>query len=648
VNLAILSASEASCCRSGDVLVILTARANGSAGRSFQAVPRAGLYRRVNNVAGNPQLGRTRRRAIAVSALLAALASGYVVLATPTSPGAEVEIDSARRQDPKIEIPSPNVAFSPTLKPLWLEALARPEADLKRQAAQTIAMAHRRGMSDLGDTAPALVEAMDAPDQAPVVVLAAAEALVTLDARQTAPVLLKHAVRDGLDVAQIVEPALARWDYEPARKLWLDRLSEPRPPRRLLVLAIRGVAVVGEERAEPRLREMAMASDVAPDLRLEAARALGKLRTEGLEEDARKLAADRSAERIVDRLVAASLLGGHRGKAAEALLSELALDPEPSVAAIALERLLEIDPMLVVPIAEPTIANDDANVRRLGARALVAWHTPEAIGLLGPMLDDPHPKVRSYVRRSLVKLASEAKLAQPVIEAGVEMLAGERWRGLEQATILLVALDHKPATGRLVELLEFERPEVFVAAAWGLRRLAVPATLEAMFDKARRETEKIEAAGSLDSGRSDQLCQLIEAFGQMKYAPSDPLLRRYIPKRSPFGEPARAAAIWTLGHLHAGQPEPELVKLFAGRLSDLDPMFPEVFEVRLMSAVSLGRMRAEAALPTLRQFLEQESPETPIGYACGWAIHQITGEPIPKPVIPDAYRMGWFLEPVGE
>ena len=43
--------------------------------------------------------------------------------------------------------------------------------------------------------------------------------------------------------------------------------------------------------------------------------------------------------------------------------------------------------------------------------------------------------------------------------------------------ILLAQLDHKPAAARFVELLQFDRPEVFVAAAWGLRKLDVPETL---------------------------------------------------------------------------------------------------------------------------------------------------------------------------
>ena len=65
-----------------------------------------------------------------------------------------------------------------------------------------------------------------------------------------------------------------------------------------------------------------------------------------------------------------------------------------------------------------------------------------------------------------------------------------------------------------------------------------------------------------------------------------------------------------------------------------------------MSAVTLGRMKAEAALPALRRFLKEESPNGPVGYSCGWAIHQITGEPIPQPDTHVRSRLGWFLEPI--
>jgi len=450
-------------------------------------------------------------------------------------------------------------------------------------------------------------------------------------------------------MSELVEPALARWDYKPIREVWLRRVSGPTGVRRrLLVLAIRGLAEVGEAEAAPGLLELAIGRDVAPEVRMEAARATARLQSEGLEEEAHGLAADGSPGKIVDRLVAASLLATHQGDAAQGVLLELAVDGEPAVAAIALGRLLEIDPMLVIPIVERVVASDDANVRHLGARALVAWRTPEAIAKLGPMLDDRHPEVRRYVRRSLLEMTPDPQLAAPVLEEMLEMLASERWRGLEQASIALAALDHKPSAGRLVELLEFERPEVFVTAAWGLRRLAVVETLEAMFDKAKRATEKARTTSYCGIHAGLQLCHLIEAFGQMKYGESDPLLRQYIPKSSPFIVEARAAAIWTLGHLHAGKPEPELAKLLAGRLSDVSPMDPEDPTVRTMSAISLGRMKAESQLPTLRKFMEMESVSTDVGFGCAWAIHEIAGEAIPQAEPFRSSWLGWFLEPIDQ
>ena len=57
--------------------------------------------------------------------------------------------------------------------------------------------------------------------------------------------------------------------------------------------------------------------------------------------------------------------------------------------------------------------------------------------------------------------------------------------------MIMVALDRKETAGRLVELLDFPRPEVFVAAAWGLRRLAVPFDLPG--DPAEGETNSHRA-----------------------------------------------------------------------------------------------------------------------------------------------------------
>src|SRR4029078_5592533 len=88
--------------------------------------------------------------------------------------------------------------------------------------------------------------------------------------------------------------ALARWPHKPARAAWLARLEQPPPYGRSHVLAIESLALVKEEKAAPRLRELVLSRDAGPAARLAAARALAALRATGSEADAAALAADTS------------------------------------------------------------------------------------------------------------------------------------------------------------------------------------------------------------------------------------------------------------------------------------------------------------------------------------------------------------------
>jgi HEAT repeat protein len=594
-------------------------------------------------------LNRLRTTVVALSLLGAAVTIG--VASADDGPGLAARlrdlkpvVDSPMYQDPLLEVPEPLIAFSPKLKPLWLKAIARPEADVQRQAADAVSRAQRMGMKGLTDCIPALVEVLDSPESHPVVRRASARALAILDARTSAPSLLKHLSTEGLAYAQFVEPALARWDYRPARKVWLERLAEHRPRRGLLSLAIRGLAAVNEVGAAPQLEKLAADSSLAPQVRLEAARALGRLRSSGLYDRAKALAADKSPRHLIDRLVAAHLLRRHRGGPVQTLLRELALDREPAVSAVALERLLAVDPLLVLPIVDRLLPRRDANVRVLAASALAAHPDASSIEKLGPLLNDPHPGNRAFVRESLRRFASKPKLDPLVRSEAMRVLQLDDWRGQEQAALLLGQLDHKPAAKRLVFLLDSRRPEVMQATAWALRKLAIPATLPAMLAKATRETTG--RRGMPPAGSVEQVAQLFQTFGQMKYTAAVPLLRRFIPKSAPFAIELRAAAIWALGFIDPGPQRAELARKLSGRLADAFGMFPEFPPVRRMSAVSLGRLKAKDQFATLRRFYKNDGPQTKIGLACRWAIREITGETLPGPTIYKAFQSRWFLVPL--
>ena len=60
-----------------------------------------------------------------------------------------IEPDFLMDSDPGFVAPEPVKSFNPRLKELWLEALDRPEIDMQRMAAETIARAHEFGVPDL-------------------------------------------------------------------------------------------------------------------------------------------------------------------------------------------------------------------------------------------------------------------------------------------------------------------------------------------------------------------------------------------------------------------------------------------------------------------------------------------------------------------
>jgi HEAT repeat protein len=543
----------------------------------------------------------------------------------------------------------------------WLVALARPEAEYQSNAALAIAQAHQDGLKGLEATVPALLQVLERPRPQPSVRLAVVRALIALDARQKAARLLQQAQQGENDLRDLIDPALANWHFEPAGVMWLERFNQRDVAPGSLVLAMRGLAVLREEKAVPKLRDLALSPHAPIPLRLEAARALGDIRTSGSEADARGLMSDSSPQGIANRLFAVALLRHHKGDEAVRLLQDLARDPEPAVDTEALAQLVALDPHLAVPVLAHALASSDANVRSYGVEVLSRLPTRDHLRLLADRLDDPHPAVRTKARRSLWELAVKPEHREAIIAETTRVLEGESWRGQEQAIFLLVGLGHKPTTHRLQELLNAPRPEVFITAAWGLRRLAVAETLPAVRAYVHQRYEQLLNApaarpSSLAQAVDLQLAQLIQFFGQSRYRAADGELRPLLPRRlppagnfNPPGQTARAAAVWALGLFHAGQPEPSLVAAFEARMRDVSMRDSEWPIVRQMAAVGLGRMKATQAVATLRRFTNrQQMFAGPVSDACQWAIAQITGEPAQTPPVVKNYLSRWFLIPTAE
>jgi HEAT repeat protein len=573
-------------------------------------------------------------------------------------------IDSFMDADPQLPYPKIERAFSPKLLPLWLQSLDRPEADFRCQAALAIAKAQGRGMMGLSVAVAPLLREFKKPGQHTSVRLAAAKALVALDARDAAADLHAASI-DDLDLREIVEPALTKWDYKPARELWLARLDQP-PFGRGEVLAMQALTIVKETKAIDRLHAMVFDRHMPLAIRLEAARACGVLRTTGSEPDSERLAADPGPKGIGNRLAAASLLRHHSGDAAVKQLLSLAIDKEPSVAAVALARLVEIDPGLVVPILESVLASPDATVRSFGVMTLLARPSDAHIRKLGDRLLDPDPANRVRSREALKQLAGKPEWREMVIREGTRLLAGTDWRGQEQGALLTGQLEHKPAAERVSKLLTSDRPEVVIATGWTLRRLAVPETLPVVLEYMQMEYRRMLAdktgvgrRGITPDELDQQTSQLVQFLGMAKYRPASELFRRFIPPYlgplnpggippppNPIGAETRVAAFWAFGKIHEGETVPDLSRAVLARLNAVGPPDGEAVRVRRMAAISLARMKDTGALPSLRLYFAEKKPNLDVvNNACGWGIEQLTGERVPPAGIIEWHYIDWFLFP---
>jgi HEAT repeat protein len=546
-------------------------------------------------------------------------------------------------QDPSLSSPAVQLVFSDRLAPLWTSALQRPDLELRRLAADTIALADSYGMSGLGSMEDQLVAVLQSDQQDITVRRAAANALVKLDTKRAADLLAKQSEEANPDIALIVEPALGRWGYEPIRTTWLARLDNPATERLRLRLAIEGLKAKRESQALPGLLRIAENASAAPSLRLAAARAAAVIDPSGLAEVA-EIAL--THEFMLDRLIGCALIEYHSDPKAIDLLKTCARDESAVVAAVALRRLLAIDPTLAHEFAATAIVSKDVNVRTLGAQAVAASANIESVQQLSPLLNDPNPNLRRYVAQSLLAFAGDPGLREAVIDACMQTLSGDQWRGLPESAIVLAELEHKPAAPRMLELLQHQRPPVAVAAAWSLRRLRDASLLGALDDFAQQRGREI-IAGQTAPNRvavvDFQLGQIFQAFGEHRYDGAAPLLRQFIPKKLKPLDEARSASMWTLGKLYQDQSPEDLTDALLSRLSDTSVADPESRRVRRMCAISVGRMKSDHAVTTLYEMAEYESG-TLIAVACNWGIEKITGKkeetPRRKKQLTD-----WFLAP---
>ncbi|WP_145416040.1 hypothetical protein [Planctomycetes bacterium K23_9] len=547
---------------------------------------------------------------------------------------------------PALAVPKYEKLFPSGLMPLWIQTLDRSDAGLRRLTIDTLAIAHERGVADVQQAKAPLIELLSQPQQDLDTVASAARTLVVLESIEAAQSLADAAIERGSRIANIVEPAFAKWKSPVLKKNWIERLDQANVTDSMLLLAIDGVGAIGAKEADSALYRIAVDPDKQTTVRLRAAKALGAIgASQSLSRATQLAASDPSSKdsRVIALLVVAMLSSDKSPQAIE-LLGKLSADSNSVVQAASLKRLFEIDPAEVDALADNLVASPDVNVRRHCIRAMLDNPRRERIASIAPHLDDVNPTLRREVTTGLLRWAESKELRSEVIAQTMRVMQNDSWRSCEQACVVMAKLDHKPAGSRMVDLLGHRRGEVRVASAWGLTQLRDPQYLSDMLQHAEAVCDGFMNGQFNDSmpGMSLQMAHLFVAFGDQMYAPANAVLRLYLPKNFDMGMEARSAGCWAIGLINAKEPSEELLSMLEGRFMDTNSMEPEDDGFRSMCAIAFGRMKLEDKLPDLRRSVGTGR----CGQACYWAIEQMTGEKTPPIPVRRLVQEDWFLAPV--
>lgn len=431
-----------------------------------------------------------------------------------------------------------------------------------------------------------------------------AMALVAADSTDDADDLAALCRPNDPVLCAAVEPWLAAQKPETMTATWESRIRAHRTTaRQLLMLACNGLAAAGRKDATSSLTTLAMNDRVSFAVRRAAAAAVADLSPQEAHESAVKLA----SAGIRERLLATVLLKNSETESSLDVLLTLADDKENAVASAAWTTLVRQSPERLLPKLPDGQKHKDPNVRLAVIRTIELLPTGELCDMLSQFTGDLHIDVRNEARRTLQRLAVSRKdLTDRILANAGDITArtDAGWQELEQSQLLLGCLKHDVYQDNCIGLLQHERAEVRIAAAWLLhlmpqKHLGEPAAQEAI----RRWKSLTDGSLPEDEAATNsiQISYLCEVAARTDARSIINLCNDMFDKEVPASPETRAIALWTLGVLMTDSKDGDLREKYLGRLFDDSILNPEVFIVRSASALALGRLGDRAVIPELER-----------------------------------------------
>ncbi len=301
-----------------------------------------------------------------------------------------------------------------------------------------------------------------------VVRLELISAACELDDGQNAAALWKLAEKDE-EACAIVERACIGWRSPLPVARWRDTLKAQHASEQKLLQAIDGLGAVGTNADVELLRTLVLDGTRTSTQRLACARAIGSIATDDQLSLARQLEKSNAEH---SQLLAVEVLARSPAETTTEYVQQLALHGVPLAQRAAYRWLCQRDAATAQRLVGNFLSHADHAIRLMALDQLTLAQTSETLPKLFVAFADEHPQVRKSARLHVLSCCtrSEDELQQTKVLLQQSM-AAEDWKVLEQSIRLSVELKEKQYCERHLVLVTHERPEVCIAAGWGLRNL---------------------------------------------------------------------------------------------------------------------------------------------------------------------------------
>ncbi len=449
-----------------------------------------------------------------------------------------------------------------------------------------------------------------------------------LDDGSRSDLLWQAALKSPLS-QRMVERALVRWHRPEALSIWRKRIADANTPVHDLLLACQGIGEVGTEEDIPSLRALALSGIQNSEVRIAAAKSIGQLGSVVDLPLAQKLR--QAKTEFADYLAALAVPRGKRSNDGYPLpnqetvgfMTALANSESQIAQRAAYAWLCELVPSQASEISTQFIESPDSELRRLALRVVATTDHEKRFAIGLSLLRDPHPEIRDEARGHLRDWAEKSGENERVLKQAIsEELMKSDWRSLVESIRLMVELEDDRYLDRFIDLLDHPRPEVGIAAAWGLSRLAHEhGILSKMLIHARHWTDVFKTSEKpVDEHHRRRVAHLLESFGVERFAPAQPLLMEYVPRNDGLGLIVRIAGTWGAGRMWEKSDHPQLARLLCKRIADKNNPNPEYATIRYAATLALGYLADPA---TREDLITNDEPGGPIGYATAWAVQQL-------------------------